>query len=189
LGVKDGGAGRGFAPVFDPDPLAEAGVNALPDPGEAQAPAVAFHGVLVGEVVRQGAPLAPRLVQIEERVEELAPVDGPLAPGMARWRQQRGERVPLHIGQIGGVCLSAHTLYVTSNSRLQTGSKTPDEPIPLAMPAQEGVRLGDEKRGLPTARKPRQEDEYGALAGRERRPLDLAPQHDHLLAKERVLGH
>jgi len=68
--------------------------------------------VVVGDVVRQGAPLAARLIQIEERVEDLASDDGARAPGVARRRQQRGDHRPLRIGQIGWVCCSVHASII-----------------------------------------------------------------------------
>ena len=66
--------------------------------------------------------------------------------------------------------------------------ETPDQAIPLAMPASPCVRLDDEQGGPPAMGQTRQQDEQQPVTGREHGTLDLTLEHDHLLTEEWVLG-
>ena len=72
--------------------------------------------------------------------------------------------------------------------RFGFGLAAPDQTEQLTMPAQQGVRLNDEKGLLPEGRRPGQEQEPESIPIAESGVFDLALKDDQLLSQEGVLG-
>jgi len=68
-------------------------------------------------------------------------------------------------------------------------SELPEEPKALAMLAQEGVGLEDQKAFFPIVDATGEEDEPEAIGLRKGRFVDLAVEDDQLLPKQGILGH
>jgi len=68
------------------------------------------------------------------------------------------------------------------------GSRSPEEPEALPMPAEDRVRFHDEKRLSPTRDETGEAHEKPALVRGEPGFLDRPRRDDELLAQERVLG-
>ena len=60
------------------------------------------------EIARQIGPLATRLQDIEDGIEDFPQIDTPRTPAVFSGRNERFENGPFLIGQVAGVSFSAH---------------------------------------------------------------------------------
>jgi len=82
---------------------AEGRINAGPGAAEDPPIVVVAHGIRIGKIMRQQAPLAAGAEEIKHGVDDLAPGHRPGAAGPSGAGQQRPDQLPLSIGQIGRV--------------------------------------------------------------------------------------
>ena len=85
--------------------LTQRGMNALPSAIVAKRSEVAPDGRPGRKVMRQGTPLAPRAVHIEDGIDHFAHVDASRTPACLGRRDQRLQDSPLPVGEIAGVPL------------------------------------------------------------------------------------
>ena len=69
----------------------------------------------MGKVVGKHPPLDAAADEIEDGVEDFAPVDGLRPPSRFGLGNQGPDQLPLGIGQIGGVFCASHTLFYAQN--------------------------------------------------------------------------
>src|SRR5262249_17536205 len=105
LGVDATGAGRLLAAGLGADLAAQGVEDPLPGAALAQGLEVVPDRALGPQVVRQVAPLPPRLGLVERGVEPLAHVARPRPPAVPRRRDQRLDDLPLGVRQVRAIWL------------------------------------------------------------------------------------
>lgn len=111
LAVDPPGGRLGRVSGLDPDVLAEAVVDPLPQPGLPPRGEVVEHCLVVGEVVREQLPRRPAPQVVEDRIDDLSAVGGrppALAGAALRLGDQRLQPLPLGVRQVGRVRLACH---------------------------------------------------------------------------------
>src|SRR5215217_8668921 len=95
-----------FSSLALPFPLAQRLHHTLPDPRQPPAAKVAIDRMSIADIRGHHAPLASRLVDIENAIDDTAEVHG-LSPWSPRaplgWRQQELENLPLCVAHICGI--------------------------------------------------------------------------------------
>src|SRR6516165_6306835 len=88
----------------------QAVVNRLPSAVKTPSPKDAINRSPLGKIVGQHSPRTAAAVDIQDRFNHTAPVDGPRRSHLARLRQQRFNQLPLLIRKIAGIMVSFHGL-------------------------------------------------------------------------------
>src|SRR6476620_1070789 len=103
LAVQEPGGGLGGPTGLLPQLLAQARIERLPRTIDGPLVEVVPHAGPIGEIMRQQAPSAARLLQVQECIDDLAQIQGSRATRPRLANEERLESLPLSIGQIGRV--------------------------------------------------------------------------------------
>ena len=115
LAVDDGGAGAFVSAGLVPDLGPQGVLDRLPRAIATPLPIVEMDRSPWGKVVGKHPPLDAAADEIEDGVEDFAPVDGLRPPSRFGLGNQGLDQLPLGIGQIGGVFCASHTLFYAQN--------------------------------------------------------------------------
>ncbi len=115
LAVDDGGAGAFVSAGLVPDLGPQGVLDRLPRAIATPLPIVVMDRSPWGKVVGKHPPLDAAADEIEDGVEDFAPVDGLRPPSRFGLGNQGLDQLLLGIGQIGGVFCASHTLFYAQN--------------------------------------------------------------------------